>query len=110
MIQLTPQHHIFAWIEPIDFRKGSDSLIGYCRGKLAQNPFSGAIFAFRNNKGNAVKLLVYDGTGFWLMHKRFSQGLLKYWPKNVDTKLCATTLLVILNQGASLRPPSSANW
>jgi len=99
MIQLTPHHQLFVWIPAIDFRKGIDSLVGYCRKELAQNPFSGALFAFRNKRGSAVKLLIYDGTGFWLMQKRFSQGVLQYWPKDQSIKLCATTLMVILNQG-----------
>jgi transposase len=99
MIQITPQHHLYVWVEAVDFRKGIDGLIGFCRKKIQQNPFSGAIFAFRNRCGSAVKLLTYDGTGCWLMHKRFSQGVLKYWPKTQDEKICATTLIVILNQG-----------
>jgi len=98
-MQLTPQHHLFIWVHAVDFRKGIDSLVGFCRAKLQQNPFSGTIFAFRNNKGTAVKLLTYDGTGFWLMQKRFSKGKLKFWPKSIDEKICATTLMVILNQG-----------
>lgn len=108
MIQLTSQQHLFVWVLAIDFRKGLDSLIGYCRSKLKENPFSGSIFAFRNRKGNAVKLLTYDGTGFWLMHKRFSQGALKYWPRTQDEKICATTLMVILNQGQPAE--MSASW
>jgi transposase len=106
MIQLSPQQQLFVWVTAIDFRKGIDALVGHCRSKVKQNPFSGAIFAFRNRKGNAVKLLVYDGTGFWLMHKRFSQGVLQFWPNEQDSKLCATTLIVILNQGqpCSMQP------
>ena len=106
MMQITPQHHLFVWVQAIDFRKGIDSLVGFCRAKLEQNPFSGTIFAFRNRKGTAVKLLAYDGTGFWLVHKRFSRGVLAYWPKSQDAKLCATTLIVILNQGhpCSMQP------
>lgn len=99
MIQLTPQHRLFLQVTPIDFRAGIDSLVGFCRGKLQQNPFSGTIFAFRNKKGTAVKLLTYDGTGFWLIQKRFSQGKLQYWPKGTDEPICAITLTVILHQG-----------
>lgn len=99
MMQITPQHRLFVQVAPIDFRSGIDSLVGFCRGKLQQSPFSGTIFAFRNNKGTAVKLLTYDGTGFWLMQKRFSQGRLRYWPKSIDEPICATTLMVILHQG-----------
>ncbi len=99
MIQITPQHHIFIHIEPLDFRKGIDGLIGYCQSKLLQDPFSGTIFGFRNTRGTAVKILVYDGTGFWLMHKRFSRGALRFWPSTANAKICATTFIVMLNQG-----------
>ena len=74
MIQITTQHRLFIHINPIDFRKGIDALIGLCRSKCHQDPCSGTIFVFRNHTGNTVKLLSYDGTGFWLMQKRFSQG------------------------------------
>ena len=99
MIQLTQQLRLFVWVQAIDFRCGIDALVGHCRSKLNESPFSGAVFVFRNQKGTAIKLLTYDGTGFWLMHKRFSQGVLKYWPKSFDEKICATSLMVILNQG-----------
>lgn len=99
MIQLSAQQSLYVWVAAIDFRKGIDSLIGLCRSVLKENPFSGAVFAFRNPRGTAVKLLTYDGTGFWLMHKRFSQGRLQYWPKTLEEKICTTTLMVILNQG-----------
>ncbi|WP_412755518.1 IS66 family insertion sequence element accessory protein TnpB [Legionella longbeachae] len=114
MIQITPQHHLHIKVEPIDFRKGIDALVGLCRQNIT-SPYGGAVFAFRNKSSIAVKLLVYDGTGFWLMTKRFSQGKLRYWPKSCDEHVCATTMAVILNQGrpGSMRPawralPSSA--
>ncbi len=97
MIQITTQHHLQVRVEPIDFRKGIDALVGLCRS--IGEPYSGTVFAFRNKSGIAVKLLVYDGTGFWLMTKRFSQGKLRYWPKSCDERVCATTMMVILNQG-----------
>lgn len=99
MIQLTPQHDIFVQVQAVDFRKGMDSLVGLCRTRLKANPYSGAIFVFRNRKSTAVKILAYDGTGFWLMHKRFSQGKLLFWPKSTNEQICAASLVVILNQG-----------
>lgn len=97
MIQITTQHHLHLRVEPIDFRKGIDALIGLCRQNKAL-PYSGTVFAFRNKSAVAVKLLVYDGTGFWLCTKRFSQGKLGYWPKTDSEHICATTMAVILNQ------------
>ncbi len=99
MIQLSPQQKLLLKVEPIDFRKGMDSLIGLCR-MWVSDPYQGTIFAFRNKRGTSVKLLVYDGTGFWLCVKRFSRGKLKYWPKSDQDKVCATTMTIILNQGS----------
>jgi transposase len=36
------------------------------RAELADDPFGGTLFVFRNRRASAVKLLVYDGRGFWL--------------------------------------------
>lgn len=99
MIQITPQHRILVQTQAIDFRKGLDALVGLCISRLKQDPYSGTVFVFRNTKSTAVKILVYDGTGFWLMCKRFSRGILQYWPKDAENQICATTLMVVLNQG-----------
>ncbi len=99
MIHITPQQTLMLSIDPIDFRKGMDSLIGVCRGLVA-DPYSGTVFAFRNKRGTSVKLLVYDGTGFWLCAKRFSRGKLAYWPSSSSDQICATTMTIILNQGS----------
>lgn len=77
MIQLVPQLRILLACAPVDFRKGLDSLLALCKGPLKQDPFSGTLFVFRNRSGTALKLLVYDGTGYWLCLKRFSQGHLQ---------------------------------
>jgi transposase len=98
MISITPQQKLMLKIEPIDFRKGIDALIGLCR-KWTSDPYNGTVFAFRNRRKTSVKLLVYDGTGFWLCTKRFSRGKLKYWPCSPQETVCATTMAIILNQG-----------
>jgi transposase len=85
----------------VDFRKGIDALVAVCQQQLIQNPFSGCVFAFRNRTKNAVKLLIYDGTGFWLCLKRFSQGRLKWWPTSTQTlqSITPTALQILLSQG-----------
>lgn len=84
MIQITPQMRIMLAVEPVDFRKGIDGLAAVCRKLLKQNPFSGYVFVFRNKPGTALKILIYDGQGFWLCQKRLSQGRFKWWPKKDD--------------------------
>lgn len=101
MLQITPQHKLLLAVQPADFRKGIDGLATICKQKLAEDPFSGAIFAFTNKKQTAVKLLIFDGNGFWLCMKRFSKGALAWWPSSdQDTwELNASQIQVILMQG-----------
>jgi len=66
MIQLPPQLQIMLAYEPVDFRKGIDTLAALCLNRLNCDPFSGTVFLFRNRRATALKLLIYDGQGFWL--------------------------------------------
>jgi len=82
MIQVTPQMRILVAIEPADFRKGIDGLARLCRETLEHDPFSGIVFVFRNRRRTALKILVYDGGGFWLCQKRLSSTRFRYWPQS----------------------------
>ncbi len=82
MIQITPQMRIFAAVSFVDFRKGIDGLVSCCKQLLHKDPFSGALFLFRNRQKTSLKILVYDGQGFWLCTKRLSKGSFQWWPEN----------------------------
>lgn len=84
MIQITPQLRILVAVEAIDGRKGVDSLAQLCREKLHSDPFSGALFIFRNRNARAIRILAYDGQGFWLATKRLSQGRFRWWPMGAE--------------------------
>jgi transposase len=98
MIQLSPHMRIFLYVEPVDFRNGIDGLAGLCRLKLRQDPLSGAVFLFINRRRTSLKLLAYDGQGFWMCQKRLSQGKIKFWPKG-DSALTAPQVQVLLYNG-----------
>jgi len=68
-------------IEAVDGRKGIDSLARLCQEKLAEDPFSGCVFVFRSRSGTAIRLLSYDGQGYWLAQKRLSRGRFAWWPE-----------------------------
>src|ERR1700680_765385 len=68
-------------IEPVDGRKGIDSLSRLCQEKLAEDPFSGCVFVFRSRRGTSIRLLTYDGQGYWLAQKRLSKGRFVWWPE-----------------------------
>lgn len=102
MIQITPQMRILVAIEAVDFRKGIDGLCGICRRILREDPFRGQVFVFRNRRGSALKILMYDGQGFWLCEKRLSSGRFLWWPKKQDhmlISLAAQELQLLLWNG-----------
>lgn len=82
MIQVTAQMRILVAVEPADFRKGIDGLARLCREVLEQDPFRGWVFVFRNRRATAIKVLAYDGQGFWLCQKRLSSGQFRWWPSS----------------------------
>jgi transposase len=84
MIQITAQMRVLVAIEPVDGRKGIDSLARLCQEKLAEDPFSGCVFVFRSRSGTAIRLLTYDGQGYWLAQKRLSKGRFIWWPEAVE--------------------------
>ena len=84
MVQITPQMRILVAIEPVNGRKGIDSLARLCQDKLQTDPFSGCLFVFRSRGGTSIRILVYDGQGFWLAQKRLSQGRFVWWPSGKE--------------------------
>ena len=113
MIQIVPQLRVLVAIEPVDFRKGIDSLARVCRQEFAMDPFAGTLFVFRNRAATALKLLVYDGQGFWLFLKRFSSGRLQWWPGDGEGGLHglpAEQLAVLIYNGLPLRAGMAEPW
>lgn len=102
MIQIAPQMRILVAVEAVDFRNGIDGLARVCKESLKSDPFSGGLFVFRNRRGTAIKCLVYDGQGYWLMQKRLSKGRFRFWPVDATTvskRLEAHELQVLLAAG-----------
>jgi transposase len=102
MIQITPHMRVLVGVEPVDFRRGIDGLARLCREVLRSDPFSGTVFVFRNRRGTAIKVLLYDGQGYWLCHKRLSTGRLQWWPSDrgqAGSPLRAHELAVLLSGG-----------
>ena len=84
VIQIAPQIRILVAVEAIDGRKGIDAIAQLCREKLNADPFSGYLFIFRTRRGTAIRVLQYDGQGFWLATKRLSKGRFKSWPTGAE--------------------------
>ena len=80
---------------------------------LRSDPFSGTVFVFRNRRATAVKILVYDGQGFWLCYKRLSASKYRWWPSHADkpvTTLQAHELQVLLSGGDPAGAKGAPIW
>jgi transposase len=113
MILLTPQMKILVHIEPVDFRNGLDGLIHIVKSKIKEDPFSGALFLFKNKKGHSIKSICYDGQGYWLFMKRLSEGKFRHWPTETGShsvKLLSRELQVLLWNGDPSRALMKSDW
>jgi len=109
MLQITASTRIFICLSAVDFRKGIDGLSAVCRNQLVKDPLSGAMFVFRNKKRTTIRLLLYDGQGFWLCSKRLSQGRFGWWPKD-DPEIDARSLQTLLWNGNPRAAQFGSDW
>ena len=113
MIQVTAHMRVLVAVEAADFRRGIDGLARLCRERLSEDPFSGTMFIFRNRGKKGIKILVYDGQGFWLSYKRLSIGKFRYWPEREGervTALQAHQLQVLLSAGDPYSTRAEPPW
>jgi transposase len=113
MMAVTAQMRVLVCVAAVDFRKGIDGLARVCREALSTDPFSGTMFVFRSRRATAIKILVYDGQGFWLCQKRLSEGRFRYWPGEagaVHRELLAHQLQVLLAGGNADAASSAPTW
>jgi transposase len=80
---------IWLVVEPVDMRGGVESLSQRVQNLLGRTPCDGAAYAFRNRRGSRMKLLIWDGTGVWLCHRRLHQGHF-VWPTAQMTTVTLT--------------------
>jgi len=112
MIAITPHMRILVAVKPIDFRAGIDALAAACKHRLQDDPFNGTLFVFCNRARTAIKILVYDGQGFWLCQKRLSSGCFSFWPDAASPTctLDACGLQVLLMGGDPTCTNTSPLW
>jgi transposase len=88
-----------------DMRKGMDGLAMLAQQVLNEDPFGGAVFAFRGRRGGIIKLLWYDGQGVCLYTKRLERGHF-VWPMSETGRVALTPAqLSMLQEGIDWRMP-----
>lgn len=74
MIQIERSSQFLLATAAVDFRKAFDGLCGVVRNELGCDPLDGTVFVFYNRRRDRIKLLEWDGDGFWLHYKRLERG------------------------------------
>jgi transposase len=93
MIQITSQTRVLVATGSVDGRLGIDGLAQVCRSVLASDPQDGTLYIFRNRSGKSLRILAFDGQGFWCCTKRLSKGTFRHWPEATGDSLVSRQLL-----------------
>lgn len=105
MISIPAGVRIYLACGATDMRRGFDGLAVMVQEVLAQNPHSGALFAFRGKRGDLIKLLWWDGQGLCLFAKRLEKGRF-VWPISARGTVSMTAAqLAMLLEGIDWRAP-----
>lgn len=79
------QKRIYLACGETDMRKNINGLMTLVEGSFQLDPFDEAIFVFCNRARDRIKILEWDGDGFWLYFKRLEKGRFK-WPTPGEEK------------------------
>ena len=74
MLSLPESIRIFLRREKTDMRLGFQGLACLAQNVFGQNPTSGHLFVFVNERRNRAKMLLWDRGGFWLLSRKLEQG------------------------------------
>lgn len=74
MFSVPASVRVFVATSPVDLRRGFDGLAALTREVLEQDPLSGHLFAFRNKRGDRLKVLFFASGGLCLFYKRLEHG------------------------------------
>ena len=85
MLSLPPSVRLFVATQPVDGRKGADSLMVLVRDELSHDPLSGHLFIFFSRRCERVRIVYWDRNGFAMWTKRLQKG--RFRPMFVDGRL-----------------------
>lgn len=98
----TPRR-ILAYSEPVDMRKSFTGLVALVGSVLEEDPLSGSFFVFFNRRGDYLKLVTWDRTGYCLFAKRLEQGRFRLPSEQTKQELSEDAFRLILD-GIPLGP------
>lgn len=74
MFLLSPQTKVFLAKDATDMRKSFRGLVAVTEAVLQEDPTSGHLFVFVNRRRDMMKILHWDGAGFWIWYRQLERG------------------------------------
>jgi transposase len=110
VLTLSPAVRIYLATGPTDLRRSIDGLSALVRERFGLDPLAGHLFLFRNRRGDRLKMLAWDRSGFWVLYKRLEQGTFA-WPTPSDGPVeMASADLALLLAGVDLAHTRRRRW
>ena len=112
MLTLPSSVRIYLAAGPVDLRKSIDGLSALVCGR-SHDVYSGHLYAFVSRRGDRVKILAWDRSGFVLYYKRLERGrfrLPKIADDAIEVELEATQLAMLLDGIDVKRVPAPKRW
>ena len=108
MLSITGATRVFVAVVPIDLRGSFNALSGQVKQVLAQDPLSGHWFVFTNRRRNRLKILIWDGSGYWICAKRLERGRFTWITGEPPSALLRPEELTALVCGLEIK--AKADW
>jgi transposase len=113
MLSFNGNLKVYVALKPCDMRKSFNGLAAVARNTIGMDPDCGAAFLFTNHRRNLIKILYFDGTGYWVVAKRLEKGTFS-WPRDIEGGRVKITLkptaLAMLTDGIDLRDGLQRPW
>jgi transposase len=107
MIDLISTDQVYLASGYTDLRRSIDGLAALVQTKFKLNPFSSSLFVFCNKSRNRIKILKWDGSGFWLLLKRLDKGSFRWPQDSTDIKNSTIKELRWILDGLSMEQPKA---
>ena len=91
------QVRIYLYGSPCDMRKSFNGLVALTKNGMKLDPLSGHLFVFVNRRGNYLKALYWDRSGFCIWAKRLERGnYISNWARVREREMDYTELKLLL--------------
>ena len=106
MFGITSNTKVYLRTGATDGRYGWEALRGLTVKVIRQEPMSGHIFCFCNAARNRLRLLWWDGTGYWLATKILARGTFDFPRTPGDAPRMSQAQLAVLLKGVEFHRPN----